>query len=123
MTTTADKIESLSRRIANLRDEIDECDAELQSIAFESEDTTDREPLECWVNEWSDEIAVYYDDKTAINAALASKAQRTSIHMREVTPQDEQDREDAARYREEKKNKRLRETLFSQIDYPSLWVE
>jgi len=50
---------------------------------------SDPEPLECWAEK--DGNGMFY--------RTVSQPTPGSIHMREVTPQDEQDRKDAARYR------------------------
>lgn len=68
----------------------------------------DPEPLECWANMYDDLAGeTYATEKEASREERASHPHKT-VHMREVTPQDEQDRLDAARYR---KSKELRRQL------------
>ncbi len=60
--------------------------------------TPDPEPLECWAAVYSDRsVKCFMDSKEA--AQLLSPPENSPVHMREVTPQMEQNELDARRYR------------------------
>lgn len=103
MTTTADKLENLEVRIRNLteslvqfKDAFNLLQSDFEQMKLqESIKPPDPEPLECWVayNEHGDLLwANSYKEETTMHDVK-------SVLMREVTPQDEQNRKDAARYR------------------------
>ena len=72
------------------------------------------EPLECWVNVWPHqaEDEVFRDKESAHIADLDGNCDRLAVHMREVTPQDELDRQDARRYRQAKEEARKGTTMW-----------
>ena len=108
MTKTAEKINKLVQDIAIMRQNLDQLDAQLQDIAFTAErevNPPDPEPLECWA--WfkpSNPKAATYIHLSEDEAKKWSWPQRsdegwTLLHVRQVTPQDEQDRKDAESFR------------------------
>ncbi len=97
MTTTAEKIEKLQRDILIMREDLDCFDAQLQEIAFNAESKPPNpEPLEFFVNLGPDEEI--YETHRSLEHAKGCRG-ATIIHVRQVTPQDEQDAKDAARLR------------------------
>lgn len=108
MTTTAEKIYHLRKRIDNLSDWLADLGEQIDKLEAEQNiEPADQEPLECWVNVYEDEIESFLKKGAAELGAVCGQPVRTTIRMREVTPQDEQDRKDAARYRFLKDNKTM----------------
>ena len=91
MTTTADKINELVQDIKILRDEVDRLDGRLQDIAFNAESKSpDPEPLECIVE---------FRNGKPLRLADGDSIIQNTYEMRQITPQMEQDAEDAAELR------------------------
>ena len=120
MTTTADKIEKLQKDLIQAHHLINALEQELKNIRKDIK-PADPEPLEGWVN--------YYGQTKVLQNICSSpeeakeqvyrNAIRTAVHMREVTPQMEQNEWDAARYRRLKKIFRVTERDW--IFNPNLW--
>lgn len=104
MTTTVDKINNLASRITELNDKhlmlhdaLTVLYTDLRKLQRQEDaKPASPEPLECWVN--LDAYGCWLDIHKTVEEAEDSRGCATA-HLREVTPQDEQDRKDAARYR------------------------
>lgn len=111
MTTTAEKIE---KKIKHLEEEIEVLREMIKVIKL-----PDPEPLEYWaaLNEHGDALWLA-KDKTK-----ASGADITTILMREVTPQMEQDQLNARRYRQAKREaaEGTRGSLFWTMPHVCVW--
>ena len=93
MTTTVDKINRLFMQMCQEFDSIQE---ELQSLKEDKGEPPDPEPLECWATTENGRLTgeCWPDSET-----VPLSHRRQKHHMREVTPQMEQDEKDARRYR------------------------
>ncbi len=138
MTTTAEKIKELEERGELLLTEktrygeaVHHFIEEVAKLRKKINDAKPPgpEPLECWVNVWEDGDLmgpVHPTEDSALRHSDCNKSHylHRAVEMREVTPQDEQDRKDAARYRYLKKAAQLCSTEAPiYMDSPDNWDE
>ncbi len=121
MTTTADKIAQIKRALENMQEWLGKIASDIERLEKEHNiKPPDPEPLQCWANIYSDLSGhTYATREEAGGQAVGKGFERIAIHMREVTPQDEQDRKDAARYRLLMK---LRVGNYSNVGLGAYWM-
>ena len=121
MTTTADKIAQIKRALENMQEWLGKIASDIERLEKEHNiKPPDPEPLQCWANIYSDLSGhTYATREEAGGQAVGKGFERIAIHMREVTPQDERDRKDAARYRQGKLL--TRPDLFFSRNHPRQW--
>ena len=98
MTTTADKIAQIKRALENMQEWLGKIASDIERLEKEHNvKPRDPEPLECWVVKGKP--TCFTDNRARGVWFEGENAPSDAVHMRQVTPQDEQDRKDAARYR------------------------
>ena len=104
MTTTADKIAQIKRALENMQEWLGKIASDIERLEKEHNvKPPDPEPMEFWTSFCRDNpraaTYLHLTKEEADKWPVPTDRDWVRIHVRQVTPQDEQDRKDAARYR------------------------